>query len=157
MHVLELGTLVFVHDILCQMHHHSTRPCGVDLLVVVAREKTAVIRERKSCRGWVFFLPGKKVAAILRPVLRAYLSDTAASVGQDGQPAERRPHAVFFAHVVRACAKAFFAAYAQVSRIHQIAEKFPACFHACNKCRGVYAGKIMNKKTPRPTLPVGTS
>ncbi len=66
------------------------------------------------------------VATVARPVLAHDFFHRLLAHREDVQPEQHRPQSVFFAHVIRAGAKAFLAAQGHFSRIHQVAEKLPA-------------------------------
>ena len=68
---------------------------------------------------------GVIVATKATPVLRHDLGNAAASLGQDLQPEQHGPEAVFLAHMVAAGAEAFFSAKGDFTRIEQVAEELP--------------------------------
>ena len=75
------------------------------------------------------------VLTVLRPVIFEQLFDRYAGFGQNIQPQQHRPQAVFFANVVGAGACRFFATQCDAACVQQIAKEFPAgwgfkAFHA---------------------------
>ena len=66
------------------------------------------------------------MAAEALPVVRHDLGHGTAAAGQDLQPEQHGPEAIFLADVVAARAKTFFAAEGDAAGIEQVAKEFPA-------------------------------
>ncbi|PAV92438.1 hypothetical protein WR25_05777 [Diploscapter pachys] len=71
-------------------------------------------------------MTGVKVAAVGRPVIARDRIDRLAANGEDVEPQQDRPQAVFFPHVVGPSARAFFAADRRHAGVEQIAEELPS-------------------------------
>ena len=68
----------------------------------------------------------EKVSPVFEPEIFDDEGDFLVVLSEDGEPRQRRPHAVFLTDMVASGAEGFFAAETNLAGVHQIAEEFPA-------------------------------